>query len=266
MIKCDVCRSTEVIKQWNVNGHDIFRCRSCRLVFADVSQADIVEAYEKDYYKNVYPDYEDDKGIHYKNSHEVLKDIEAHFKPGILLEIGSAFGFFLQAASERGWKAFGYETSSYAAAIARETYRCDVNNIDFLTDGQELNPDVVCMFDTIEHLLHPSLYIEKAARILKKGGGLVISTGDIASLLGRISGKRWRMITPPLHVYFYSRQTLSKLLETYGFKVVSIKSVYKYQNLNSIFRFLFNVDKSAIPKLPLKIGLGDVIQVIATKV
>ena len=48
--------------------------------------------------------------------------------------------------------------------------------------------DVVCMWDTIEHLQHPHLYIERASANMNRGGVIAITTGDIGSLMARMRG------------------------------------------------------------------------------
>ena len=233
MNKCNNCLESSNEVLWHVNGYDIMRCPRCHLVYANVSENDISNAYEMDYYKSVYPDYESDRNIHLINDNRLLTKIEEHFKPGNMLEIGSAFGFFLESARKRGWEAFGYEISEYATHVARKKYCQDVRNENFLTVDIETRVDVICMLDTIEHLFSPSLYLEKISGIIKKDGGLIITTGDISSQIAQLFGKRWRMIAPPLHVYYYSRNTISRLLEKYGFHILSISHLPKYYNLNS---------------------------------
>jgi SAM-dependent methyltransferase len=260
---CDICSERSFKVLWYSNGYEIRQCPACDLIYTNVSESDILHAYEIDYYKSVYPDYENDRNIHELNNMKLLQKIERYFAPGTLIEIGSAFGFFLAAAGRRNWNAYGYETSEYASTVARTKYHQDVRTVDFLVDPLPAKVDLICMFDTIEHLLRPSLYVEKISSSLKPGGGLVITTGDISSWAARLSGKRWRMIVPPLHVYYYSRKTITRLLEKYGFKILSISNEWKYQNLNSIFTYQFGIDKKAIPQIPIRVNLGDIMQVIA---
>lgn len=265
MKACDICSGTTASVIWHVKGYDIVRCPNCNLVYADVTEHDIANIYEMDYYKRIYPDYESDKNIHDLNNIRLLQKIEKYFSPGAIVEIGSAFGFFLEAAGNRGWKTLGYETSEYARGIAREQYRQNIKS-DFLADPPANNADVVCMFDTIEHLLHPSMYIERIYQSLEKGGGLVVTTGDIASWMARVFGKHWRMVVPPLHVYYYSQVTISRLLKQHGFAVLSVSHETKYQNLNSIFQYLIGLNKNSIPQIPMKVNFGDIMLVIAKKV
>jgi len=265
MNQCDICSDSKSTLIWRVDGYNIMRCPNCGLIYANVTQNDITNAYEKDYYKSVYPDYESDKNIHDLNNAGLLQDIEKYFSPGTMLEIGSAFGFFLEMAGKRGWKTTGYETSEYASQIAREKYHQNVKNEDFLTSEIQSKVEVICMFDTIEHLLKPSLFIEKISKTISKGGGFIVTTGDISSWMAKIQGTKWRMVVPPLHVYYYSPKTLSRLLEQHGFEILSIRHAPKYQNLNSLFSYQFGIKKDAIPQIPVKVNFWDIMQVIAKK-
>lgn len=261
---CDICSETSFSSLWHVKGYDIVQCSNCNLVYANVTENDTENIYEMDYYKQVYPDYESDKNIHDLNNKRLLQKIEEYFSPGTIVEIGSAFGFFLDAAGRRGWKSLGYETSEYASRIARERYHQNIRK-DFLSDTTNTNVDVVCMFDTIEHLLKPSQYIEKIFHIIPQGGGLIITTGDLSSWMSRVLGKRWRMIVPPLHVYYYSPKTITRLLEAHGFDIVSISHEAKYQNLNSMFQYLLGLNKNTMPKIPIPVNFWDIMLVIARK-
>lgn len=265
MKKCDICSSEKSQILWSIHGYKILRCLECNLVYANVNKSDIENAYEEGYYKNVYPDYESDRNIHLMNNDILLDQIGKYFSLGTLLEIGSAFGFFVGSAASRGWKALGYENSRYASQVAQERYKQNVRNEDFLDAEIDKPVDIVCLFDTIEHLLRPSIYIEKISNILSKGGGLILTTGDIGCLFSRILRRRWRMLAPPLHIYYYSPETISCLLEKYGFEIVSINHPHKYQNFNSILQYLFRINKNKLPHIPIRINLGDIMLIIAKR-
>ena len=265
MNSCDICSKSKSVVLWRVKAYDILRCANCGLIYANVVESDIIQAYEKDYYKTIYQDYESDKNIHDKNNTRLLENNEKYFSSGRMIEIGSAFGFFLEAAKNRNWKATGYEISAYASMIARDTYHQDIKTADFLKDVIPEKVDLIAMLDTIEHLLAPSRYIEKISQSLKPGGGLVITTGNISSFVAQVFGVRWRMIYPPFHVYYYSPQTITLLLEKYGLEVLTISQESKYQNLNSILKYLFGVNKKDVLAIPIKADIGDIMQVIARK-
>ena len=48
--------------------------------------------------------------------------------------------------------------------------------------------DIICMWDTIEHLKRPDLFIKKINKVLKKDGLLALTTGDISSIVAKLRG------------------------------------------------------------------------------
>jgi len=80
--------------------------------------------------------------------------------------------------------------------------------------------------EVIEHLFLPAALARFARGVLKPGGHLIVTTpyhGYIKNLLICLAGK-WGSHHTPLwdggHIKFFSRRTLSDLLEANGFKVV----------------------------------------------
>jgi hypothetical protein len=91
------------------------------------------------------------------------------------------------------------------------------------------------MWDTIEHLLEPQAYVERARDVMVDGGRLFLTTGDIGSAMARLRGERWRMIHPPSHVNYFSRSTITRMLDRAGFQVDPIRSVGTHRDfLNSL--------------------------------
>lgn len=266
---CNICESKDINVSYDVPAFDgtniftILKCSNCHLVFANVKKSDLDNSYEEDYYSTAYPDYESDEKFHKKNNKMALKEIEQFFKPGKLVEIGSSFGFFLKVAESNGWNCSGFEISKYSSKVAREKYKVDVKNSDFLSEKMSRDNDMLVMLDTIEHLLDPSAVIKKASEVLKPGGGIYIPTGDINSLFARLCGRKWRLMTPPLHIYFYTPETITKLLNKHGFTVLKISHGGKYYNLGSLFQYVAGISKNKIPQIPIKVNMGDVMTVIA---
>ncbi len=262
-MKCNCCETEDSVLLWNVKGYSVYRCPKCDLAYADCSGVDLSSVYEEDYYKKVYPDYETDREAHNRNHEALLDGIERMVNTGTMLEIGSAFGFFLDCAGRRGWETIGYESSAYASSLARNKYGVNVMHEDFLDASTKVQYDCACIFDTIEHVADPNAMVGKVASVLKPGGYMVVTTGDIASPLARIMGKRWRMIQPPFHLYFFSPRSMTSLLEKHGFSVCSITHDGKYQNLGSIAQYLFKIPKRVLPGLMFRINPGDIMTVTA---
>ena len=153
----------------------------------------------------------------------LLNAIEAHAAPGTLLEIGCAYGYFLDEARMRGWRVRGVEPSEHAARHARERLGLEVaaGPLGRRAPGQAA-VDVVALWDVIEHLPSPRETVESLCTWLRPGGVLALSTGDVGSLTARLHGADWSLMTPPWHQFYFSRTTLRRLLEQSGFEVLRV--------------------------------------------
>ena len=150
-------------------------------------------------------------------------------KPGRLLDVGCAAGFFLQVAKQRGWDVHGVDISSLCVAYAKNKIGIDVRNDLFVNaefgDGSF---DLVTMWDYLEHSITPEEDIIKAGRLLREGGLLVIATPDISSIPARIFRSNWIGIKLEEHFYYFSRDVLSRFLKNAGFDVLRMSYIGKY--------------------------------------
>ncbi|WP_193942888.1 class I SAM-dependent methyltransferase [Sphaerospermopsis aphanizomenoides] len=84
--------------------------------------------------------------------------------------------------------------------------------------------DVVTMFDVFEHLINPLEGIKQAEYLLKPGGVMLISTGDMNAWTWRwFKGNHWYLQTP-LHLSFATRQFFDYVEKKLPLKV---KGVYQ---------------------------------------
>jgi SAM-dependent methyltransferase len=202
----------------------IVECLSCGLVYDQPrGQQEAATAYTESYYRGVvYADYLAERPVIRKNAGRALGEIERYTSGRDLLDIGCAAGFFLEAARDRGWRVRGIEISEYAANHARKLgLTVDLGSIVSAPPG--LPPfDVVTLWDTIEHIDRPDLAVANIHKLLKPGGLLVASTGDYASLLRRLTGRRWRLFGDPTHRFFFTERTLGDLLSKAGFRIQKV--------------------------------------------
>jgi len=254
----------------------IKKCNGCGLIYASIKPSDtqIEKIYGADYFMGrVYSDYIKEAAAHKRNFDRRIKELIKHVeKPGEtdVFEIGSAYGFFLQTARMRFRSVRGIDITTEGCCYAREMAGLDVTCGDFLKTVIEKNKfGVFCMWDTIEHLKEPQLYIKKISENIKRGGILSLTTGDIGSAVAKISGKKWRIIHPPEHLYYFSRKTISGLLEKYGFRVEEIKYCGNYRSMRTILSAFPVIGrlcgKSEFFDMPVYINLYDIMHVIARK-
>lgn len=259
----------------------LLKCPCCGFVTARLDQPfDADRLYGDGYFRGQeYFDYRVDEAFFKKNFSARLRAVRRRRQSGRLLEIGAAYGFFLDLA-QRHFEVVGYDINSEAARYAREHFGLDVRSDDFLSAtpaGIGGLVDVVAMWDVIEHVARPDQFLAQIATLSRPGALLYITTGDIGSLLARWRGRKWRMIHPPTHLHYFSRSTLTRLLAAHGFRVIEIRTVSTARSLRQmLFSILVlhlrrpEIFEAVKPHVPptwgLRLNTFDIMQVVAEKV
>jgi SAM-dependent methyltransferase len=224
-LACRVIARPEVL--YSVRGFLIVRCSFCGLGRTLTSpDFDPATIYTDAYFEGGQPDgYADYQGSHEYLAAEfrhVLLDIAAAgATQGRLLEIGCAYGFFLQEASV-AFQVSGIELAEDAAAACRARGLDVVRWADEVFYCERGPFDVVVMLDVLEHLSAPDDLLRDLYRHTRAGGRLIITTGDFGSLVARAMGRRWRLMTPPQHLWFFTADAISHLLAAHGFRLVRL--------------------------------------------
>jgi 2-polyprenyl-3-methyl-5-hydroxy-6-metoxy-1,4-benzoquinol methylase len=140
---------------------------------------------------------------------------------GRILDIGCSLGFLLEQARQFDWEPYGVEVSPYAVEYARKNFGINVTEGILEEDTYpSLFFDVVLCSHVMEHVPSPRTVLRRIRKILRPGGVVLIFVPtQFASLSYRVLG-RVRGVGPPLHLYFFSRSTLSSLLDQEGFSIV----------------------------------------------
>jgi SAM-dependent methyltransferase len=218
---------------YRVRGFPIARCVVCGLGATILPEGfDPTTIYDATYFQGG----QDDGYADYKGSEEVLAQEfqsslrhlrQAGASGGKLFEVGCAYGFFLQQARER-FRVAGVELCTEAVE------HCQSRGLDVthgVLSAEALRPhgplDVAVMLDVIEHLERPDEVLALLAEHTRPGGHLLLTTGDWGALFSRLTGARWRLMTPPQHLWFFSVSNLTRLLEAVGFRVASVEHPWK---------------------------------------
>ncbi len=158
----------------------------------------------------------------------IRRDYARHLKPFLwnikknaALEIGCSNGFFLEELKSLGFaEVRGCEPSLDAAAQARPDIRAGIHN-GFFTKGifSPQSFDLVCSFQTLDHVSDPIAVLEAAREVLKPGGLAYFVCHNTDALQVKIFGEKSPIVDVE-HIYLFNLPTLRALFEKAGFHVI----------------------------------------------
>jgi SAM-dependent methyltransferase len=260
----------------------LLACSTCSFITTNIelSREEVEKLYNANYFAGEeYKDYLAERPLieaHFRSRLKRLEKYAANLSSKRLFEIGCAYGFFLAVARQRFATVEGIDISLDAVTYASQTLGLPVQAGDFLDYEFRQNADVVCLWDTIEHLQSPHLYLEKIAAHMNPGGILALTTGDIGSRMARWRGARWRQIHPPTHLHYFSKATLSRLLQKHGFSIRYFGYEGMHRSLDTMAYIVLMVKRrrpwlytalkrTGLLKRTLYLNLFDIMFVIAEK-
>lgn len=154
----------------------------------------------------------------------------------VILDLGCGNGSLANSLMQKGFNVYGTDASEKGIALANGINPGrfavqDLSSDDLPESLQNLLFDIIISTEVIEHLYDPRKFIQFAKKtLLKNGGGeLILSTpyhGYWKYLALAITGKMDAHLGPLWdggHIKFWSRKSLSTLLEEQGFTVTDFK-------------------------------------------
>lgn len=150
-------------------------------------------------------------------------DIAARHAAGRrLLEVGAGRGMFLAAARAAGFDVTGVELSHLAAQHARSTYGLAIHSTQLADAPLDGLFDVVCAWDTLEHVPDPVAFWRSVVTLLAPDGVVLFSTPYFSSLPSRLLKQRWWTLKPAEHIWQFTPQTHRTVAAAAGLRVTDI--------------------------------------------
>jgi SAM-dependent methyltransferase len=197
------------------------RCRRCGVGHAVVPNFAAEELYTSDYFsgkvEQAYVDYSGSEKILRQEFRRQLDFLRTVVPSGKLLEVGCAYGFFLQEAKEF-FDVYGVEVSADAVESCNKGGLSSVWRAPLTEEiGDKIGElDAIVMLDVIEHVDDVAETLALAVRHLRPGGAVLLTTGDWNSIIARITGASWRLMAPPHHLWYFTRKSLGRLFDRLG--------------------------------------------------
>ncbi len=210
---------------WNPPQHwTLVQCRQCGLIYTN-------PRVKPEELHCLYPPmmfWDEETGKIRKKSPQRWRNqlalVQSFKASGRFLDIGCANGFLVKEAQDAGFGSYGVELSERAVQYAREVLglsrvlQGNVEDVNFADDFF----DAVTMFDVLEHVPSPRRTLTEIARILRPGGILVAQLPSVDSLGFRLFGPLWCCTQPAAHLTYFSRRTLTMMVQEAGMVVFEI--------------------------------------------
>ncbi|OFZ97469.1 MAG: methyltransferase type 12 [Betaproteobacteria bacterium RIFCSPLOWO2_02_FULL_62_17] len=221
------------------NGFDVIDCKPCgfKHIIPIPTEEELEKAYKEDYYTREKPlyieRYREDLdwwNMVYARRYEIL---ERHLpaERRRMLDIGSGPGFFLLNGAKRGWQVTGIEPSLQAAEHGRGL-GLDVEN-DFFSEKTASRLgfyDAINMGEVLEHIPDPAALLSLTYRQLNDSGLVCIVVPNDFNpfqlvLRDHLGFEPW-WVAPPHHINYFDFDSLSRLAERCGFKVLHKEATF----------------------------------------
>lgn len=248
---CPICRSAAIHHYHSdYRDNDIYKCNNCGAQFMNPVYSD---AYLAEYYAGyITPEYTQ-KTI--DEQHEVCKQNFAaihRFKPdkGEMLDFGLGNGTYASYARELGWQVSGYDVDCTTTEQLTKKMAMDIRCGDFdKLDWDVKKFDLIYAHHVVEHLKDPLTRLKSFHTIMQPDGFLYIGVPNISAwgsrlkfFLEKLGLKKSRVgkyYDSEHHIFYYNPESLKRLLDMAGFKVVYKSNASKpklYQNV--VIKFL----------------------------
>jgi len=212
------------------NSYPLMSCNSCEgvLVESKPSDEELGELYDEAFSDGLYETH--------RREFEALRNGEiprSHYREKIferacqitsgrsVVEIGGGTGAFAAAVRSLGYDYTDYDVSKVAVQCQSE-----LGNKAHWFHPSELPPippqsaDILVMWEVIEHVWKIDDYLRAIRTALKPGGVYLFSTPNFKRLGYQHSLRRGGGSAPPIHVNFFTPESLATLLRGHGFEEV----------------------------------------------
>ena len=289
-IGCPVCRSAhqtfedQIVSR--IEKRTFRRCRTCGMLYiswtTDGFDTNYDEKYFFDSYKKQYGRtyLEDFKAIKtqcvrrisvidyiFRNRHKVIT-------PAVL-DVGCAFGPFLDAANDAGWQVFGTDISQEAVSYVQDKLHYPASlsafpAFDSVTEFGIKEFDVVTMWYVIEHFKNLDSVLKKISSILKVGGVFAFSTPSAEGVSAKNNPDNFYTISPSDHYSVWEPSKAQRILQKYGFTVEKMVSTghhpERFPSIQKSGAKKGSLRWMAVDKLSRMMNLGDTVEIYCRKI
>jgi 2-polyprenyl-3-methyl-5-hydroxy-6-metoxy-1,4-benzoquinol methylase len=247
-VTCRCCGSSRVALvgrrtgTFLVRNFDFWHCPDCDYMFVEPFPG--YGVYDEAYYEGRGPD----PFVNYESEHRDYRSTDRMIEfddlwriasrfisenvpegPVQWLDFGCGAGGLMRYLTDKGavgkegrsWpiRASGHDVGTYADKL-RETDGLRILGLEQLVAEPSGSYGVISMIEVVEHLEFPDPIFALAARLLKPGGLLLLTTGNIAGPIPRMKGLDYGYVIPEVHVGYFTPRALAIVYARHGLQPV----------------------------------------------
>lgn len=231
-VACGLCGGARRERNFQDGPFAVVTCSDCGFTYVTPrlkAEALIEQVYDEGYWSSTaakdrgYSDYRRDAPLYLKTYRRRASILRRHFaRPGRVLDVGCAAGYFLQVMREEGWDVEGLEPSDAirpqaVERLGQERVRGGLLSAAGFAPGSF---DLVTLWDVIEHIPDFVTALREVRRLLAPGGKLLVETQNVDSRAAKLLGKKWQHYKHAEHIYHFNPTTIAVALERAGFRVL----------------------------------------------
>lgn len=273
---CPVCSKSENPVLERYMGKTYFTCTGCGMEYmvpflkkkTEYSEDYFFTDYKKQYGRTYLEDFEGIKKIGSRRMKHI-NSLFLHKKKGAsILDIGCAFGPFLDAARDKGFKPYGIDVYDKAVEYVESVLHIPARVCSIFDVTPEMFDlaffDTVTMWFVIEHFQDLHSLLVKINSLLSIGGIFAFSTPNGMGISRRKRAGRFFSMSPDDHFSVWNPVVARSILLKYGFTLrrVRITGHHGERFFNSTVP---KVIKGAAHLYSRIRGLGDTFEIYAEK-
>ena len=288
---CPFCSKTTFVVHRLPSGN-LYRCRQCDLIYLKMfpiqalTQKDkkissvqydtnyFIKEYQKTYGKTYAQDKPQIMRLAARRLQTICSLLRPHSLPlphsqqqPRLLEIGPAYGYFLDQAKQKGFITEGIEISKHAAAIAQKNHLIHHGAFPKKLPSSR-RYQVVALWFVLEHFTDPQAVVHQISRLQQKGDILALSTPNAKGFMGRFQSRRFFETSPSDHTFLFTQKSLKLLMQTCGYRLVHLEvtGIHPHRFEKQFPRISRFVPQAIYRLLATTFCLGDTFQLTFRKI
>ena len=217
------------------------RCSECGMLYMawtmdsenmKYDEAYFFDDYKKQYGKTYLDDFKQIKSQcvrRMSNADMIFRKSHRKAVTPTVLDIGCAFGPYLDAANDAGWRVFGTDASREAVDYVQNTlhYPAVVSKFPVFDPEAAFGVgqfDSVTMWYVIEHFQNLDSVLRGVSKILKVGGVFAFSTPSASGVSGKFNAQGFFENSPADHYTLWEPNRCASILKKYGFNLIKTVS------------------------------------------